>query len=469
LVCPIGLSCFRLMDMMASLPGLNNKISGMVDSRRTMVAVGLRPPIVAIATLGCKVNQTESEQMLEQFEALGFEVGSFDGFADVYIINTCTVTHIADRKSRQFIRRAKAQNIDSLVIVTGCYASAAGDEVGAIEEIDLIVPKVEIAGLAERVAGIIGWSSLHPVQKRSQSRRTRAFVKIQDGCDDHCTYCIVPAARGASRSVRVAQVMGDVCQKLAQGYREIVLTGVHIGRYGRDFGADSRAPVADLAGLTRLILEQTDVERLRLTSIEPMDFDDSLLPLWQDERLARHLHLPLQSGSDSVLERMGRLYRMADFEELVGKLREAVPGIALTADIIVGFPGETGAEHRESLESARRMGFSKIHVFPYSARKGTPAADMPDQVHPDVKRARAEEMRRLSNESGAAYRASFTGRSEPVLFERCVTGSYGEHWEGLSGNYLRVLVASPDDLANRILPVRILSLTEDGLIGEIAG
>lgn len=436
-----------------------------------------RPPSFAIATLGCKVNQSESEEMAEEFRRRGFRPSGPGESPDVFVVNTCTVTHIADRKSRQLMRRSGTGGHDSLVVVTGCYASTSPEEVAGVQGVDLVVPKSEQSRLVDVVARRLGvidspTTSGPPGDRGGAWGRTRAFVKIQDGCDERCTYCIVPAARGASRSVPAAKVLADAQGKLDAGYKEIVLTGVHIGRYGADLlGAEVEEPkdIRDLAGLVRAILRSGAVKRLRLTSIEPMDFDARLIPLWDDDKLARHLHLPLQSGSDAVLERMGRRYSTAEYARLVQELRADVPGISITADVIAGFPGETDEEFQETLRFVRRMEFAKVHVFPFSARKGTPAAAMPGQVPGSTKKERSEALRLAAEETSAVFRRRFVGRIMPVLFERETKHEGQRAWTGLTGNYLRVVACGQTDLANEIRPVRLASTGGDCLFGELAG
>jgi len=296
--------------------------------------------------------------------------------------------------------------------------------------------------------------------------RTRALVKVQDGCDNACTYCIIHVARGPQRSRPADNVLAEVRHRVAAGYREVVLTGVHVGAYGRDRDAGA---ALDLWGLVRRILDETEVQRLRLSSIEPWDLPEGAFALWGDARLCRHLHLPLQSGHDATLRRMARHYTTAGFERLVDAARAAIPGLAVTTDVIVGFPDETEEEFAASLAFVERMAFAGVHVFPYSQRAGTPAARMGGQVPAQVAAARARAMRAVAARSAAAFRARFVGDTLPVLWESARPTAQGQVWSGLTGNYLRVRAVHDGDLANQIRPAWLVRVQKDGVWAEIAG
>jgi len=424
-----------------------------------------RPLRIAFATLGCKVNQSETETLVRQFAADGYQIVAFGEPADVYVVNTCTVTHVGDRKSRQLLRRAARRDPHALVVAAGCYATVDPAALHAMPEVGLVVPSADKPRLLELVTARLGQSAssciLHP---SSFPHRTRALVKVHDGCADRCTYCIVPRARGRPRSRPLPDVLADVRARLAEGHREVVLTGVHLGRYGHDLPNGPGAPT--LTDLVRAILDETDVPRLRLSSIEPQDFGPALLDLWRNPRVCRHLALPLQSGCDRTLARMGRRYTAADFAELVRQVRAVAPPVALTTDVIAGFPGETDADHAASLAFAQEMAFARIHVFPYSQRRGTPAAAMPDQVSPAVKQARARAFRDLGDESGRRYRAQFVGQSVDVLWEAPHPDAPA-HWRGFTDTYIRVATTSPRNLAGHIIPARLTAVTADGIIGDL--
>jgi threonylcarbamoyladenosine tRNA methylthiotransferase MtaB len=455
-------------------------------------------PTVALYTVGCKVNQAETEALSRDLAAAGFDLVPFDAPADVYVVNTCTVTHVADRKSRQMLSQARRRNPTALTVATGCYATTDAERLRGRGDADLVLgndakpqlvrlvmERLRSAGLHAELRPPAPLSGAHPPARP----RTRAFLRVQDGCDSFCGYCIVPYARGAPRSVPLGQVVTQVQSLVRDGYQEVVLTGVHLGLYAGGPGGSLGdggglalspagepaegpprvdAPPAGLASLVQAILAQTRVPRLRLSSIEPQDLDPAFLSLWQDPRLCGHLHLPLQSGADSVLRRMGRRYTADGFADLVRRARAAIPGLAVTTDMIVGLPGETVAEADQSLDFARGTAFARIHVFKYSPRKGTPAASMEGQVPEAVKRQRSRALQAVSAESSRAFRAAFVGRVMDVLWEERTPGAVPAMWAGLTGNYIRVQAAGPDDLANRITPARLESLTGDGMRGTLA-
>lgn len=438
----------------------------------------------ALYSLGCKVNQAEARDWAAALERAGVELVPFDQSADLYIVNTCTVTHVGDRKSRQVVRQAARTNPDASVVVTGCYAEVAPDEVARLPGVDLVVGTQDKDELVQRLAdeGLVaapdaeawqhaserpGWLTLAPALER----RTRAFVKVQDGCDWHCTYCIVPRARGHQRSRSVEAIVEQAQLFVDLGYQEIVLTGVQLGAYGRDWEADSRrisrSSGVTLTHLVERLLSQTSVPRIRLSSIQPQDWPDGLLDLWSDPRMCRHLHLPLQSGSDSVLKRMGRRYRRREFSALVDRVRAVVPEAAFTADIMVGFPGESDAEHQESLEYCAQIGFFEMHVFRYSARPGTAAMRLGDSVPSPAKKARSHEMQSLAVRLSEAYRGGFQGQLARVLWEETVSIGGETWWTGLTDNYLRVYRRDPGPHEGRLGMVRLGALFSDGLIGTL--
>jgi threonylcarbamoyladenosine tRNA methylthiotransferase MtaB len=419
---------------------------------------------IYLSSLGCKLNQSEMDALAARLARGGHQVVPSAVEAELCVFNTCAVTHVAAQKSRQALRRLHRDNPDARLVVTGCYAELTPDELRDLPGVERVVGNKAKERLAELLAGEASGPvpSLAPPVPRA---RTRALVKIQDGCDNACTYCIIHVARGRQRSRPPDQVLAEVQGLLAAGHQEIVLTGVHIGAYGRDRGGGGQD--ADLWALVDRILAETGVPRLRLSSIEPWDLPERALSAWEDPRLCRHLHLPLQSGSDAILQRMARRYTTADYAALVSAARAAIPGLAVTTDVIVGFPGETGAEFAESLATVQEMGFARVHVFPYSLRPGTPAAVLPDQVPPQVRAERARAMRDVAAASSRAFQRQFVGRTVEVLWESSRAGPGDPIWSGLTDNYLRVRAASPQDLANRFMPVRLVTLAGDGLRGEI--
>jgi threonylcarbamoyladenosine tRNA methylthiotransferase MtaB len=411
---------------------------------------------IAFHTLGCKLNQAETEQLMWQAVARGYHISAVED-ADICVLNTCTVTHIADRKARHLVRLWRKRNPHARIITTGCYAQRAARELvdaGA----DMVIGNeqkmrlLDIVGLANH-AGCGG----RPQWVGTQPSRVRSFIKIQDGCNTGCSYCIVPRVRGSERSLPVETVISETKDRTSRGYQEIVLTGTKIGSYRNDG--------TDLAKLVRLILRETAVARLHLSSLQPQDISPELLELWQDPRLCHHFHLALQSGSDSVLKRMGRCYRVEDYARAVELVRRAVPDAAITTDIMVGFPGESEAEFEESYLFCSEMDFAAIHVFPYSPRPGTLAAEMPAQVPETVKKARSQKMLALSAKSSKRFRRRFLGREMMVLWEAEVSMGSGIY-SGLTHNYIRVFAQSATPLSGTMLPARLLRLHEDGIWAE---
>ena len=424
---------------------------------------------VALTSLGCKVNQADADEWVRGFLGLGYQVVPFDEVADAYVVNTCSVTHVADRKSRQLLRQARRHNPAALVVAAGCYASVAPEEVARLAGVDLVVGREDKPRLVGLVHGALEGAAEQPREAAAELRlfggRTRAFVKIADGCDKFCAFCIVPYARGRARSLPFADAVAKVRGMAEAGYREVVLTAVHMGTYGRDL-----SPAVSLRELIGAVLAETPVERLRLSSIEPEDFDPDLLALWgrHPGRLCRHFHLALDSGCDATLRRMRRRYTPAEFAGLVDAIRPAVPGVAITTDVMVGFPGETDVEFAESYAFVEAMGFSQTHVFKYSPRRRTVAAKLPGQVPEEAKRERAEAMLALAAESARRYRAGLVGSTLAVLYETRVEGAERPTWEGLTDNYVRVFVPSPAPLANQLLPTRLVGEHPEGLVGSVA-
>lgn len=449
---------------------------------KELPAGDLRPK-VALVTLGCKVNFSETEALAGNFQRAGFALVEPHGEVppDVYIVNTCTVTHVADRKSRQMLRRVKRANPQAVVVATGCYVYTSPGEVSGLPEVDLVVKKTDEERLVELVserlnyelpyrpepsrllfAGGLAAPEAHP--HTLDSYRTRAMVKIQDGCNAGCAFCIVPTARGGPQSVSIREVVEGVRQKAAAGFQEVVLTGVHLGKYRAPLpdGAPEARPVR-LKALLEAVLNEVDLPRLRITSLEPQDYDPTLLELWQrDRRLSRHFHLALQAGSDATLVRMRRGYNLERYARIVEQIRRELPDASITTDVIVGFPGETDQEAAETLAFARQMGYAKMHVFPYSPRAGTVAATMPNQVLEKIKKERGEKLRLLSDELSRSWRQRFVGEVRPVLWESSENTADAMVWSGLTDNYIRVYAFSREPLHNRITPTRLVRLAGQG-------
>lgn len=482
----------------------------------------------AVATLGCKVNQADSEAISEQMNAAGFVQREFHEAADIYIVNTCTVTHLGDRSSRLMISQAHRRQPEALLIVTGCYAERNPEGVAALPGVDLVIGNQQKDALVDVIRSYRQETAVegtldpavdetlpiaseptlrgqalpmlvHQEQhigsdialeidpdeaepqpdnpepaplltdsaapgRTSHARlhtRTRVQMKVQDGCDNRCTYCIVPYVRGGSRSRSIPAVVEHVQRKVRAGFQEIVLTGIHLGDYHPD-GDEKR----DLGDLIAALLRSTEIRRIRVSSLEPEDFRLEWLELWQDPRMCRHFHLPMQSGSDAILRRMARRYNSARYREIVTTAQRVIPGVAISTDIITGFPGESGEDFELTYQLASELRFAKAHVFRFSPRQGTPAARMKGQVKDETKKARSERLLALNETDMRAFRQRFLGIEADVLVE----GRKHGRWEGLTDNYLRVELehvpgAADQDWQNRLVRVRLMHLVEDGILG----
>jgi len=426
---------------------------------------------VHFTNLGCKLNQAELERLARQFHAAGHRVVGTLAEAELHVVNTCTVTHLAARTSRKTARRGARVKPGLRTVLTGCYVSEDPAAAARLAGVDLVVPNADKDELLARVHAAFPEAVPQAVEDAVAAAlptdvpyvplafgNTRALVKVEDGCNMRCAFCIIPSTRGRQVSRPRGEVVAEVAAMAAAGVLEVVVTGVQISHY--------RDGAAGLVELTRALLTETPVPRLRLTSIAPWKLDRRLLDLWQDRRLCRHLHMSLQSGCDATLRRMRRPYTAAAFQALVDEVRAAVPGIAVTTDVIVGFPGETEEELEASLAFVRRAGFAKVHAFPYSARPSTAAADMPDQVPHEAKRRRMAAMLEAAEEAEHRFRAAHLGDRAEVLWE-------GEHdglWHGTSDNYLKVFAESSASAAaldaNTLTPARLTRLAPDGLHAE---
>ena len=405
---------------------------------------------IAFYTLGCKVNQADTASMENLFLRSGHQLVSFDGEADVYIINTCVVTNTGQRKSRQTIHRAIRKNPNALIVVTGCYPQTAAEEVKAIAGVDMIIgnqDRAQIVQLVEERLAHRQTDTLDAVHKLTASTafeemaagditdKTRAFLKIQEGCNQFCTYCIIPYARGPLRSRSLESIRTETQRLISAGFKEIVLIGIHLGCYGKE---NPDGPT--LYDAVKTVLEVPGVQRLRLGSLESVEVEPRLLTLMQeDARFCRHLHLPLQSGCDKTLQAMHRPYTTAKFKTLLADIKTKVPDIAITTDVIAGFPGETEADFETTCKFAESCGFSKMHIFPFSARKGTPAEKFAGAVTEAVKKERADILGRIDETMHKAFLQAMVGQNAEVLFEQPAGEDY---FEGLTGNYQRVFVKS---------------------------
>jgi threonylcarbamoyladenosine tRNA methylthiotransferase MtaB len=434
---------------------------------------------IYLESLGCRLNYAEMASLGRQLAGAGHVLTDSAGQADICVLNSCAVTGDAVRKSRQLARQMARANRSARLVLTGCYATLEGEMAAALPNVALVVGNTRkdqlpamIGELAEGIgmsdaaaSSCGGCSEIQGGWQVGTGSRTRAFVKVQDGCHHRCTFCIVSVARGDEHSRAPAEVVKEINDLHAAGHREAVLTGVHLGAYGRDRGADLRS-------LVIAVLEETAIPRLRLSSLEPFDLAPDFFDLWPRSRgrLMPHLHLPAQSGSDAVVRRMARRSSVADFEVLASAARRAIAGLTITTDLIAGFPGETEADFEETVSFARRVGFAHIHVFPYSARAGTAAARFSGQVPEAERRRRSRALAGVDSELGRDVRRSFLGDVRPVLWENSIAGANGTmRWVGLTDNYLRVQAEAPAgaDLRNRVGAVRLARLEDDDLWGEI--
>jgi len=449
----------------------------------------------AFYTLGCKVNYYETEALKEAFRREGFETVDFSSKADVYVINTCTVTHLADRKSRQVIRRAKKLNPRSIVAVTGCYSQVNPKDLASMPEVDIVMgtkQRLALPGLVKRKLeeGAMGCQVVscaygekeEPFEDlywAPEQERTRAFLKIQDGCNQFCAYCAIPLARGPLRSLPPEKGLENLREIGRFGYKEVILTGIHLGLYGLDL-----TPPSSLASFLTGAVTVPGIERIRLSSIEPADFTEELIGvIKENEKICRHLHIPLQSGDDYILKKMKRPYDTTFFKELLARLRDGLPELAVSTDIIVGFPGEEEEHFLRSLNFVRECAFSRLHVFKFSPRRGTEAAEMTPQVAPQLKESRSRMMIALGEELSSAFQEKFLGRRLPVLFEKEIQETKKNEdngseppltkkaksghllFEGLTSNYLRVRAFTPGNFRGKIADV----LLEKSFPGYLQG
>ena len=409
---------------------------------------------IYLDTIGCRLNQSEIESMARGFRAVGHEIVTSAEIADMAVVNTCAVTSAAAADSRGKIRQIARAGVKE-IIATGCWSTLQPQQALELPNVTQVIKNdrkdhlvVDVLDLPEEQETF----DLEPLAREplpGLHRRTRAFIKVQDGCDNRCTFCVTTIARGEGRSRPVADVILDVQSALAGGTKEIVLTGVHLGSWGYEFSLH-------LKNLIQAILRETDVPRLRLSSLEPWDLDADFFSLWVDKRLMPHLHLPLQSGCESTLKRMARKTTSASFRELVAAARAVMPDVAITTDIIAGFPGETDEEFAESLAFVREMNFAGGHVFTYSPRPGTGAARMKGQVRPEIRKRRNHILHEALEESANTYRRQFIGQTLSVLWESVSEmGDSGWQMEGLSGNYLRVNAFTASPRWNEIDQVKI--------------
>lgn len=427
----------------------------------------------SVYTLGCKVNTYESEAVKKQFENNGYTCVDFDEFADVYIINTCTVTHLGDRKSRQMIRRTKQINPESILVVMGCYAQVAPGDIEKISEVDIIMGTDKKAHVYDAVKDFLNKKQklnlVTDISKKcdfeefevtNYEGRTRAFLKVQDGCNNFCSYCIIPYARGRIRSRSLESSLKEARRLAEHGFSEIVLVGIHLASYGKDTGES-------LIDLLKGLNDIEGISRIRMGSLEPTLFDDKFTrEISKLPKICRHFHLSLQSGCDDTLKRMNRKYKTSDYRESVRHIRDAFGDAAITTDIMVGFPGETDEEFERTMEFVKEISFAEAHIFKYSVRKGTVAEKMSNQILPDVKEERSKRLIKLTKTTQESFLNSHIGKRTDVLFEREHKGISGLY-EGKTDNYITVVAKSDKDISGQILSVKINSVKNGIAIAEI--
>ena len=429
---------------------------------------------VAFYTLGCKVNQYETEAMEEIFQKRGYKIVDSSQESDIYVINTCTVTNLSDRKSRQFIRRAKRANKGSIVVAVGCYSQVAPDEVESIEGVDIVIgttDREKIVDLCEEaklnnkkiniVKSIKGHKDFEDLNIVDLKSKTRAYIKIQEGCNQFCSYCIIPYARGPIRSRALEDIVKETERLSKAGFKEIILTGIHVASYGKDLNNINLLNVIDE------VSKIEGIERIRLSSVEPTLINEGFMKkIINIKEVCDHFHLSLQSGSDTVLDRMNRKYTTSEYKDIVKLIRKYMPDAGITTDIIVGFPGETKEEFEETYNFVKEIGFSRIHVFKYSPRKGTPASEFKDQIHGNIKHSRSEKLISLGEDLMEDFNNNFIGKTMEVLFEE-ENKEPLKFVEGYTTNYIRVKSQALEDIKGKILPVEIIKKENDILIGKI--
>ncbi|MFL2627889.1 MAG: tRNA (N(6)-L-threonylcarbamoyladenosine(37)-C(2))-methylthiotransferase MtaB [Dehalococcoidia bacterium] len=420
---------------------------------------------IFIETHGCKLNQADTQSISNVFLQKGFLLTENISDADACIINTCTVTHIADRKARNALRKAKSNNPNCLIVATGCYAEWAHEKLNKMPEIDLVIGNSSKAELVNKVINVLGTNNIEintsSLSLSNQIKRTRAMVKIQEGCDQICAYCIVPKVRGRERSVKLIDLINKINQLYLEGYKEVVLTGTQLGTYGFEFTN------TNLTILIQSILEETSIERIRLSSVQPQEFSIDLLSLWENERLCPHFHIPLQSGDDYILKKMRRRYTSEEFLNSLQFVRDTIPSASITTDVIVGFPDESEDMFNNTVKTCNDAMFSKIHIFPYSKRPGTSAYYSDNFVDNSIIKERSKLLEEVSSYYQQQYLNQMVGTPLKVLWENTKSFNSELYWTGLSDTYSRVYSKSEELLQNTITSINIDIAKEDYLIGTI--
>ena len=414
---------------------------------------------ILIHTHGCELNQSDSDKMSREFVSAGYNVVDSINSADIYVLNTCTVTSTADSKARQALRAAHRKNPNALIVAAGCYSQRAEDELLNMPEVSLVVKNTE----KDRILGLI--NNIRQIDKPAVNRieqplettlsRCRAMVKIQEGCNQICSYCIVPKVRGREKSIPSSILINQIKGLVSEGYREVVLTGTQLGSYGFDL------PEASLPELIQRILEETEIPRLRVSSLQPQEISQQLLNLWSNERLCPHFHIPLQNGCDRILNSMRRRYTTDQFSRSVEFIRDNIPNVAITGDLIVGFPGETDSDFNETLKLVSRTSFSNLHIFPYSKRPGTSATYLDEHVSSIAKKERVTALNEIVKDSFTNFRNKFLHTNQKVLWESHRFSNKESYWKGITENYIRVQTKTDRNIRNTITEAELQSLEDD--------
>lgn len=421
----------------------------------------------AFITLGCKVNQYETQAIRESLAAKGFMEANSEQPADLYVINTCTVTSVSDEKSRQYIKKVRRKNPRATVVVTGCYAEADAETIKKMEGVDYVITKAEEACLAE----IVSRDTVHRVPTQDSiynlkishfAGHTKAFLKIEDGCDMYCSYCIIPYVRGGIKSRRYQDILDEAKRLIQNGYKEIILTGIHLGAYGKDTQKNHR-----LLDVIQMLSNLSGLERLRLSSIEVNEITNDLIDLVADTKnVCPHFHVPLQSGDDYILERMNRKYTASEYIEVLDNIRSKIDVPSFTTDVMVGFPGEKDVHFENTINLCKKAGFSRMHIFSFSAREGTPAAKMPDHCQPQIIKQRKAMLEAAANNIAFAYKKQFLNKVVEVLVE-AERDHKTNQLCGYSERYMKVLFNGSDTIKNKIVSVRIEKITHQNAIGTL--
>ena len=411
-------------------------------------------PTFIVETQGCKLNQSDSLEIANTLIESGYSISDTNKYADIFVLNTCTVTHIADRKARNRIRNFKRSNPESTIVATGCYAERSPEFIKSMEEVDLVISNKGKEKITDEITKhlSINQEFIKPFPNtliKSPKLKTRAMVKIQEGCDQVCSYCIVPIVRGREKSIPINKIVDNINKLSLIGYKEIVLTGTQLGSYGFEFKD------INLTQLLKNIIDNTNISRLRISSLQPQDLNPELLEMWKNPRLSPHLHIPLQSGNNNILKKMRRRYSRDIFEKTVELVRNKIKDVSITTDVIVGFPGENEESFQDTYNICRNIKFSNMHIFPYSKRPKTSAAYFKDHIKSEVKSQRVRKLIELSKEHKSMFEQTFNNSIRTVLWEESYTKENKNYWSGLTDNYIKVSTQNSNNIRNTITNVKL--------------